>query len=181
MKPEEYFKILRTYNKKLYFGNNTERICTVKNHKKGFTLIELLVVIAIIALLLSVILPALRRAKEAAMRAICISDERQLAISWMLYADDNDGKFCSPDPQDTTPGFIGWVGWEGTNWPSIGGWTDEEWERSIQVGALWPYTSDMAVYSCPTGEKGEKITYAGFASFGWGQWTGPRTCDGPIM
>ena len=152
--------------------------------KTGFTLIELLVVIAIIALLLSIIMPALKNAKESAKRAACLSNQRQLSISWRLYALDNDEKFCSPDPEDAfmTPGFLGWVSWEGTGWPADDPvWTAEEWELSIKLGAIWPYCNDRKVYRCPTGEKGEQITYAGFASFGWSQWTGPRPTDGKIM
>lgn len=152
--------------------------------RTGFTLIELLVVIAIIALLLSIILPSLKKAKEAARRIACLNNMRQLSILWRLYAMDNDGKFCSPDPEDAfyTPGFLGWVSWEGTGWPAETPiWTPQEWELSIKLGALWPYCDDIKVYRCPTGEKGEQITYAGFASFGWSQWTGYRDVDGTIM
>lgn len=60
--------------------------------KRGFTLIELLVVIAIIALLLSVIMPALRKAKDYAKRVICTSNSRQTGIAIRVYADSNDGK-----------------------------------------------------------------------------------------
>ncbi len=51
-----------------------------KNSKKGFTLIELLVVIAIIALLLSIVVPAMRKAKEYARKIICQSNHRQLGL-----------------------------------------------------------------------------------------------------
>jgi prepilin-type N-terminal cleavage/methylation domain-containing protein len=61
-------------------------------NKKAFTLIELLVVIAIIALLLSIIMPALRKVKEAAKITMCKSNLRQLTIAMRLYAEDNDGK-----------------------------------------------------------------------------------------
>ncbi len=58
----------------------------------GFTLIELLVVIAIIALLLSIVTPALRKAKEHAQRVICGSNSRQTAIGLITYAQNNDGR-----------------------------------------------------------------------------------------
>lgn len=63
---------------------------------KGFTLIELLVVIAIIAILLAIIMPAMRKIKETAKETICKSNLRNIGIAITMYLDGNDGKLADP-------------------------------------------------------------------------------------
>jgi prepilin-type N-terminal cleavage/methylation domain-containing protein/prepilin-type processing-associated H-X9-DG protein len=63
------------------------------NKQKGFTLIELLVVIAIIALLLSILMPGLSKAKEYAKNILCRTNTRSFAMATHIYADDYDQKF----------------------------------------------------------------------------------------
>lgn len=72
-------------------------------HRKpihGFTLIELLVVISIIALLLSVLLPSLSRAKKMAQATICQAGLKQWGAIWLMYLDENNGSF----PEGTIQG-----------------------------------------------------------------------------
>jgi len=100
---------------------------------KGFTLIELLVVIAIIALLLSVLLPSLRRAKEQAKTMICQSRLKQWGTIIPLYATDNGDTF----PALKAPGM-----------------TVDEVRKYIANGQWWivpyrPYYSDPAIRLCP--------------------------------
>lgn len=64
-----------------------------RGYKNGFTLIELLVVIAIIAILGSMILPALSRSKEKAKRIACTNNIRQLTLASLMYAGDNRDQF----------------------------------------------------------------------------------------
>ena len=58
--------------------------------KRGFTLIELLVVISIIALLLAILMPSLRRARESAYYAVCSANLKQFHLGFMFYANDNN-------------------------------------------------------------------------------------------
>jgi prepilin-type N-terminal cleavage/methylation domain-containing protein/prepilin-type processing-associated H-X9-DG protein len=67
---------------------------------KAFTLIELLVVVSIIALLVSIMMPALAAAREQAQRAVDLSHIRGMTTAWVLYADDNDDKLM---PGKTRP------------------------------------------------------------------------------
>lgn len=71
---------------------------------RGFTLIELLVVISIIALLISILMPALRHAREVAQRARCLSSERQFGIAVASYAGDHQ-ELMPPEIRHELPGY----------------------------------------------------------------------------
>lgn len=61
--------------------------------KKAFTLIELLIVVAIIALLISILLPALQKSREAARQVYCLNNVRQMLVAASCYTDSNNGKY----------------------------------------------------------------------------------------
>jgi prepilin-type N-terminal cleavage/methylation domain-containing protein/prepilin-type processing-associated H-X9-DG protein len=129
--------------------------------RRAFTLIELLVVIAIIAILMAILMPALHRAREQGRRAACLSNLRQLNLAWIIYADENDDKLVN--------GAVGYSNVQ-TAWGdhlNELAWVDEYSNtdtviqiRGIRKGALWPYLKDEAIYRCPTGRRGQALTYA---------------------
>jgi prepilin-type N-terminal cleavage/methylation domain-containing protein len=73
------------------------RICAQFQSRKGFTLVELLVVIGIIALLISMLLPALTKARAQAQRVQCQSNERQVGNYLLTYSNDWNGFMFPPD------------------------------------------------------------------------------------
>jgi prepilin-type N-terminal cleavage/methylation domain-containing protein/prepilin-type processing-associated H-X9-DG protein len=134
--------------------------------RNGFTLIELLVVIAIIAVLMSILMPTLKRAREQGQRAACLNNLKQLQLGWILYADDNNDRVvnCEAGPiTGTWRSQFGhpWVGQVWANdWAQGGQLREDEQIKGIQAGALWPYVREAKLYKCPTGYRGELLTYA---------------------
>ncbi len=129
--------------------------------RRGFTLIELLVVIAVIALLMALLVPALRAAREQARRAVCLSNLRQLTTAWLLYAYEYDGCLVHAN-----------VGYRNTYRTQsrvfrVNGWLGRafyETDRSAIMehsdkGSLWPYINDVDFYRCPNGAPGHLATY----------------------
>ena len=124
----------------------------------GFTLIELLVVIAIIAILAALLLPALSRAKQEAYTAVCINNQKQLQLAWLMYLEDNNGKLPRNDIN-----ILNWVPLDeqAQLWAqgimSLESWTwfdphDNTNTLKLidpQYCTLGPYTKAAGLYKCP--------------------------------
>jgi len=78
----------------------------------AFTIIELLVVVAILSLLMAILLPGLNKARILTRRIVCQSNLRDIALGYMGYLNDNDGRFYGDDPKTKDPHYT-FGGWRG--------------------------------------------------------------------
>lgn len=107
---------------------------------RGFTLVELLVAIAIIAILASLLLPALTKARTKAQGIGCMSNLKQLTTAWWMYADDNGEKLAGQDKW-----VSGWLDFNGANPDN----TNLLYLLDSKYATLAPYTRSAGIYKCP--------------------------------
>jgi len=127
--------------------------------KRGFTLIELLVVMAIIALLLAIIVPALKNAKELASGSVCLGNQKNLCLAWMNYSNENDALLVGGSNYYTGRGTpYRWTEvplLKDTDNPEKNApaaenqYSFETRKNGIRAGRLFPYTQDEELYHCP--------------------------------
>ena len=148
---------------------------SAEGQSRGFTLVELLVVIGIIAVLISVLLPALRKAREQANAVVCQSNQRQLMMAFLMFANDHQqhfpGNYYDTIAQQRDPEKRDWLLGDNPN----------QGNEPLQVldgpqkGTIFRYVRDARVYRCPSyivgnplnsgsGSNG-RFDYAAFLSF----------------
>ncbi|MCS7338649.1 MAG: prepilin-type N-terminal cleavage/methylation domain-containing protein, partial [Verrucomicrobiae bacterium] len=116
------------------------------SHPRAFTLIELLVVIAIIAVLASLLLPALSKAKARGYTAGCLNNLKQLTLCWQLYAGDNDDVL--PPNNSIADIYTGQLLAAGGSWCTNIARYDAD-PAGIENGLLFPYNRSLGIYKCP--------------------------------
>jgi prepilin-type N-terminal cleavage/methylation domain-containing protein len=134
----------------------------MKYKEKGFTLIELLIVVAIIAVLISILAPALQSAREQGKRALCLYNTHALSVAWIQYIEENKGLLpdaaarLNPPPESNT-----WIQRVGGSYQFHPNDAPEQLQlEAIRKGSLFKYTNTTNIYRCPVAKVNEKRTYS---------------------
>jgi prepilin-type N-terminal cleavage/methylation domain-containing protein/prepilin-type processing-associated H-X9-DG protein len=126
----------------------------------AFTLIELLVVIAIIAVLASLLLPALARAKAQGRKAVCISNYRQMQIAWQLYINDEADRLPDNDAAEDVGKDRSRPNWVAGSMNVLDNWLDNTNSYWLikSFGGIGRYLGASGVFKCPSDKSLARIS-----------------------
>ncbi|MCI7643422.1 MAG: prepilin-type N-terminal cleavage/methylation domain-containing protein [Lentisphaeria bacterium] len=146
--------------------------CAAKKRQQNFTLIELLVVIAIIAILASITLPSLSSARDNAKTVYCTNNLKGLALSNMIYADDNEDKLVPYAVDMMTTNTKRWHG------DTFSGSNNGDAEYAFKNSPLKPYMSGEMT-KCPSSPYDDGLTAfeRGCGGYGYNTMVGKKNAD----
>lgn len=123
--------------------------------RRGFTLIELLAVIGVIAVLFSLLLPALEASKRRAQGVICLNNLKHVHLAWNMYANDNGDIL----PGVTGGSFTGWDRWV-SGWLALNSSSDNTntlYLTDREYSQVGPYLRSAALFRCPADRSSVRI------------------------
>jgi prepilin-type N-terminal cleavage/methylation domain-containing protein len=130
------------------FPGNRPRQAATPAVAPAFTLIELLAVIALIVILVALLLPALAAAKDKGRRVQCLNNERQLALTWWMYASDHGDVLVANGGRSTT-GIQPYLWVYGGNHGDQQSLTNHQYLVGHNYALFAPYLRGVEVYKCP--------------------------------